>query len=96
MNLETEYHIKYYEYWRMNYGFLYVIKHFISITKMYNLLKELSIAYDMEEDFYEFFKRPIKRPSRQFTNNYLGVLTENWKNKKAINYQIYLERIFNG
>ncbi len=93
--LEIENHIKYYEYWRINYGSVFVLKHFINITIMYNSLKAISIAYDMEEHFQRFFKQPVRR-RRFFTYRYLGNLTKSWEDRRAINYQIYLQGVFNG
>ena len=86
--------LKFYRYWVLRNGYNHLFMNFLRVTDMYRLLKDMSTRMGMEKEFVYFFSKPVKL-NRHFSEDYLGRLTEDWHNRKGINYELYLKGLFN-
>ena len=86
--------LKFYRHWALRNGYKHLFLNFLRVTDMYTLLNDLCEKFNMKQDIDYFFSKPVRR-NRLFTDKYLGRMTNDWLNRKGINYEFYLKGLFN-
>lgn len=85
--------IKYVSYWRTNYSVKYVLSNIFRIHDSFNTIKEISEKYDIMDEYHAFYKRKATF-NRLVTEQYIGEMVRDWKNRRGRNYMDLVQRIF--